>query len=203
MLTVKNLNKSFSNTCVLQNVSFSIDLGKICAISGVNGCGKTTFLKCISGLISYDSGFVEFKSNTNFLFLSDKPNVFGDLTIEENLTILSRYHNQKIDMNIFNDSLEVLNIAELRELPLKFFSQGNLQRNKLVIAMNLQWDYLFIDEPFSNLDHQGIKAFKKIFTRFKSERKSIIFSTHHIDESKSICDKMINIKNSTLASDVI
>jgi ABC-type multidrug transport system ATPase subunit len=106
-------------------------------------------------------------------------------------------------MNIFNDSLEVLNIAELRELPLKFFSQGNLQRNKLVIAMNLQWDYLFIDEPFSNLDDQGIKAFKKIFTRFKSEGKSIIFSTHHIGESKSICDKMINIKNSTLASDVI
>ena len=71
MLKVKNLNKSFSSTCVLKDVSLSIDLGKIYAISGSNGCGKTTFLKCISGLTSYDSGFIKFKSNTNFLFLSD------------------------------------------------------------------------------------------------------------------------------------
>ena len=203
MLKIKNLNKSFSNNCVLKDISLSIDLGKICAISGSNGCGKTTFLKCISGLISYDSGFVEFNSNTNFLFLSDKVNVFGDLTIEENLNVLARYHNQKIDINTFNDSLEELNIKELISLPLKFFSQGNLQRNKLLIAMNLKWDYLFIDEPFSNLDHNGIKAFKEIFTKFKSDGKSIIFSTHLIDESKAICDEMINIKNSTLINDDI
>lgn len=203
MLKVKNLNKSFSSTCVLKDVSLSIDLGKIYAISGSNGCGKTTFLKCISGLTSYDSGFIKFKSNTNFLFLSDRVNIFGDLNMIENLKVLSRYHNQKIDINIFNDSLEELNIKDLSNLPLKFFSQGNLQRNKLLVALNFKWDYLLIDEPFSNLDHQGVRAFKKIFTRFKSEGKSIIFSTHHIDESKSICDKMINIKNSTLISDVI
>ena len=203
MLKVKNLNKSFSSTCVLKDVSLSIDLGKIYAISGSNGCGKTTFLKCISGLSSYDSGFIKFKSNTNFLFLSDRVNIFGDLNMIENLNVLSRYHNQKIDINIFNDSLEELNIKDLSNLPLKFFSQGNLQRNKLLVALNFKWDYLLIDEPFSNLDHQGVRAFKKIFTRFKSEGKSIIFSTHHIDESKSICDKMINIKNSTLISDVI
>ena len=174
MLKVKNLNKSFSNTCVLKDVSFSIDLGKICAISGSNGCGKTTFLKCISGLTSYDSGFVKFKPNTNFLFLSDKVNIFGDLNMKENLNVLSRYHNQKIDINTFNDSLEELNIKELSSLPLKLFSQGNLQRNKLLIALNLKWDYLFIDEPFSNLDYHGIKVFKKIFTRFKSDGKSAI-----------------------------
>ena len=88
-------------------------------------------------------------------------------------------------------------------LPLKFFSQGNLQRNKLLVAMNLNWDYLFIDEPFSNLDRYGIKIFKEIFTSLKSNGKSIIFSTHHIDESKSICDSMISIKNATFKSNVI
>jgi|TARA_B100001094_G_C18154461_1_gene785598 ABC-type multidrug transport system ATPase subunit len=202
MLTIKNLNKSFSSIHVLKDISMSLDLGKICAISGSNGCGKTTFLKCISGLTSFDSGDIEFKSNSNFLFLSDKVNVFGDLTMKENLTVLSRYHNQMIDLNKFNDSLEKLNIKNLSSLPLKFFSQGNLQRNKLLIAMNLKWDYLFVDEPFSNLDYHGIKAFKEIFTSFKSSGKSIIFSTHHIDESKSICDEMIDIKNSTLVRNV-
>ena len=203
MLTVKNLRKSFSSTCVLNDVCLSMDVGKICAISGSNGCGKTTFLKCISGLVSYDSGSVEFKSNTNFLFLSDKANIFGDLTMEENLIVLARYHNQNINMNQFYDSLDKLNIKELKNLPLKFFSQGNLQRNKLLVAMNLNWDYLFIDEPFSNLDRYGIKIFKEIFTSLKSNGKSIIFSTHHIDESKSICDSMISIKNATFESNVI
>ena len=137
-------------------------------------------------------------------FIVDKraKHVFGDLTMKENLTVLSRYHNQMIDLNKFNDSLEKLNIKNLSSLPLKFFSQGNLQRNKLLIAMNLKWDYLFVDEPFSNLDYHGIKAFKEIFTSFKSSGKSIIFSTHHIDESKSICDEMIDIKNSTLVRNV-
>tara|TARA_S200000501_G_scaffold378970_1_gene445575 strand:+ start:6458 stop:7069 length:612 start_codon:yes stop_codon:yes gene_type:complete len=200
MLIVKNLNKSFSNIHVLRDVSFSIALGKICALTGANGCGKTTFLKCLSGLVNYESGSVEFKSMSNFLFLSDKNNIFGDLTIEENLNVICRYRNQNFDKDVFNESLQRLDIKNLSTLPLKYFSQGNLQRNKLCIAMNLGWDYLFIDEPFSNLDSNGIQVFKEVFTTLKLQNKTIIFSTHHLDESRSICDNMISIENTTITN---
>ena len=194
MLKVRNLSKSFSNSSILKDVNFTLDQGKICAVLGSNGSGKTTFLKCLSGLMSYDEGVVDFRSKNGHLFLSDKLNIFGDLTIKQNLEVLSRYYNQDFNQASFKESLKLLNINQYKELPLKFLSRGNLQRNKLCVAINLNWDYLLIDEPFSNLDYDGVKIFKDIFENFKSENKSIIFSTHQNDDN-SFCDKVVIIED--------
>ena len=194
MLKVRNLSKSFSNSSILKDVNFTLDQGKICAVVGSNGSGKTTFLKCLSGLMSYDEGVIDFSSQNGHLFLSDKLNIFGDLTIKQNLEVLSRYYNQDFNQASFKESLKLLNINQYRELPLKFLSRGNLQRNKLCVAINLNWDYLLIDEPFSNLDYDGVKIFKDIFENFKSENKSIIFSTHQNDDN-SFCDKLVIIED--------
>lgn len=194
MLQVINLSKSFSHTSILKNVHFELELGKICVIVGNNGSGKTTFLKCLSGLMNYDSGSINYNCSNGHLFLSDKLNIFGDLTIEENLKVVSTYHNQNYDQTFFNDSLKTLNIEQFKDLPLKFLSRGNLQRNKLCIAMNLNWDYLLIDEPFSNLDREGIKIFNNIFEDFKSKNKSIIYSTHQNTEQSSF-DSIISVED--------
>ena len=194
MLKVRNLSKSFSNSSILKDVNFTLDQGKICAVVGSNGSGKTTFLKCLSGLMSYDEGVIDFCSQNGHLFLSDKLNIFGDLTIKQNLEVLSRYYNQDFNQASFKESLKLLNINQYKELPLKFLSRGNLQRNKLCVAINLNWDYLLIDEPFSNLDYDGVKIFKDIFENFKSENKSIIFSTHQNDDN-SFCDKVVIIED--------
>ena len=194
MLQVINLSKSFSQTSILKNVHFELELGKICVIVGNNGSGKTTFLKCLSGLMNYDSGSIDYNCLNGHLFLSDKLNIFGDLTIEENLKVVSTYHNQSYDQTFFNDSLKTLNIEQFKDLPLKFLSRGNLQRNKLCIAMNLNWDYLIIDEPFSNLDREGIKIFNNIFEDFKSKNKSIIYSTHQNTEQSSF-DSIISVED--------
>ena len=194
MLQVINLSKSFSQTSILKHVHFELELGKICVIVGNNGSGKTTFLKCLSGLMNYDSGSIDYNCLNGHLFLSDKLNIFGDLTIEENLKVVSTYHNQNYDQTFFNDSLKTLNIEQFKDLPLKFLSRGNLQRNKLCIAMNLNWDYLLIDEPFSNLDREGIKIFNNIFEDFKSKNKSIIYSTHQNTEQSSF-DSIISVED--------
>ena len=194
MLTVDNLSKSFSNTTILKDINFSLELGKICVITGNNGSGKTTFLKCLSGLMNYESGTINFNSDNGYLFLSDKLNIFGDLNIEENLKVLSTYHNHTFDESVFKESLSILNIKQFKDLPLKFLSRGNLQRNKLCIAMNLNWDYLIIDEPFSNLDKKGIKIFNEVFNNFKLKNKSIIFSTHQNEHKLSI-DKIISVED--------
>ncbi len=194
MLKVRNLSKSFSNSSILKDVNFTLDQGKICAVVGSNGSGKTTFLKCLSGLMSYDEGVIDFGSQNGHLFLSDKLNIFGDLTIKQNLEVLSRYYNQDFNQASFKESLKLLNINQYKELPLKFLSRGNLQRNKLCVAINLNWDYLLIDEPFSNLDYDGVKIFKNIFENFKSENKSIIFSTHQNDDN-SFCDKVVIVED--------
>ena len=84
MLEIKNLRKSFSSNCVLDDISCSFSKGKIIALLGKNGSGKTTFLKCIGNIMNIDDGQIEY-NDSNFIFINDKPNMFGDLTIYENL----------------------------------------------------------------------------------------------------------------------
>ena len=201
MLSVEKLSKKYSNKSVLNGINFHLSYGEIISISGPNGSGKTTFLKCLANLINFDSGNII--SDKNFVFLSDKPNIFGELTIEENLKIILRQYGQSFDEECFNISLEQLKIKNLEHLQLKFFSRGNLQRNKLLIAMNIDWDYLLIDEPFSNLDEDGIKIFQNIFQNWKKNNKSIIFSSHMIEKSKEISTKNFIIKNQDLVQNVI
>ena len=69
--------------------------------------------------------------------------------------------------------------------------------------MNIDWDYLLIDEPFSNLDEDGIKIFQNIFQNWKKNNKSIIFSSHMIEKSKEISTKNFIIKNQDLVQNVI
>ena len=201
MLSVEKLSKKYSNKSVLNGINFRLSYGEIISISGPNGSGKTTFLKCLANLINFDSGNII--SDKNFVFLSDKPNIFGELTIKENLKIILRQYDQSFDEECFNISLEQLKIKNLEHLQLKFFSRGNLQRNKLLIAMNIDWDYLLIDEPFSNLDEDGIKIFQNIFQNWKKNNKSIIFSSHMIEKSKEISTKNFIIKNQDLVQNVI
>ena len=166
MLQITNLSKSFSDTKVLDNISHTVDSGKLVALLGKNGSGKTTFLKCISGLEKINSGDVDY-NGSSFLFLNDKANIFSDLTILNNLKCILRFYNQDLDMDTYNKYLNLLGLKEFESLPLKYLSRGNLQRNKLFIALNLSWKYLLIDEPFTNLDDSAQDIFRDIFLDLK------------------------------------
>ena len=193
MLNIRNLNKSFSDTRVLNNISLSIDSGKLVALLGKNGSGKTTFLKCVSNIMNIDSGNIE-HNQSRILFLNDKENMFSDLNILDNMKCILNFYNQSLDLDIYNQYLSLLGLKEFENLKLKNLSKGNIQRNKLLIALNLSWDYLLIDEPFSNLDDSGKDTVKEIFLNLKSKNKTIIFSTHNFNQVKDICDESFMIK---------
>ena len=198
MLQITNLSKSFSDTKVLDNISYTVDSGKLVALLGKNGSGKTTFLKCISNIMNIDSGHVDY-NGSSFLFLNDKANIFSDLTILNNLKCILRFYNQDLDIDIYNKYLNLLGLKEFESLPLKYLSRGNLQRNKLFIALNLSWKYLLIDEPFTNLDDSAQDIFRDIFLDLKSRDKTIIFSTHNFSHMSDICDQSIKIEMGKIA----
>ena len=193
MLNIRNLSKSFSNTKILNDISLSIDSGKLVALLGKNGSGKTTFLKCVSNIMNIDSGNVDC-NQSRILFLNDKENIFSDLNILDNMKCILHFYNQSLDLDVYNKYLSVLGLKEFENLKLKNLSKGNIQRNKLLIALNLSWDYLLIDEPFSNLDDSGKGIVKEIFLHLKSKNKTIIFSTHNFNQVKDICDESFMIK---------
>ena len=193
MLQITNLSKSFSDTKVLDNISHTVDSGKLVALLGKNGSGKTTFLKCISNIMNIDSGHINY-NGSSFLFLNDKANIFSDLTILNNLKCILRSYNQDLNVDNYNKYLDLLNLKEFENLPLKYLSRGNLQRNKLFVALNLSWKYLLIDEPFTNLDDSAQDIFRDIFLDLKSKDKTIIFSTHNFSYVSDICDQSIKIE---------
>ena len=198
MLQITNLSKSFSDTKVLDNISHTVDSGKLVALLGKNGSGKTTFLKCISNIMNIDSGDVDY-NGSSFLFLNDKANIFSDLTILNNIKCILRFYNQDLDMDTYNKYLNLLGLKEFESLPLKYLSRGNLQRNKLFIALNLSWKYLLIDEPFTNLDDSAQDIFRDIFLDLKSRDRTIIFSTHNFSHVSDICDQSIKIEMGKIA----
>ena len=105
MLEVKNLSKSFSSLCVIDNVSCKFKEGEIIALLGENGSGKTTMLKCLANIVNIDNGEINYNNN-QFIFINDKPNIFGDLSIKENLKCILSIYNQKINLNKYDKLLE-------------------------------------------------------------------------------------------------
>ena len=95
--------------------------------------------------------------------------------------------------------MNLLGIKELESLPLKYLSRGNIQRNKLFIALNLSWEYLLIDEHFNNIDDSAQAVFREIFLDLKSKNKTIIFSTHNFNHVSDICDQSIKIDKGKVA----
>ncbi len=194
MLEIKHLRKSFSSNCVLDNISCSFSKGKIIALLGQNGSGKTTFLKCLGNIMNIDSGEIKYNAS-NFLFINDKPNIFGDLTIYENLRYILSIYNHKFDSDIYKKSIKDLGLNSMQSVPLKHLSAGNIQRNKILIALNTNWEYLLIDEPFSNLDKEGSIIVKDTFSSLKNEDRTILFSTHNFINVSDICDISFEIKD--------
>ena len=199
MLEIKNLRKSFSSNCVLDDISCSFSKGKIIALLGKNGSGKTTFLKCVGNIMNIDSGEIEYNSNS-FLFINDKPNIFGDLTIYENLRYILSIYNQKFDSERYQRSIKDLGLNSMQSICLKHLSAGNIQRNKILIALNIHWKYLLIDEPFSNLDREGSIIVKEILSKLKSQNKTVLFSTHNFIDISDICDMSFQIKDGKLVN---
>tara|TARA_Y100001936_G_scaffold242516_1_gene279916 strand:+ start:348 stop:953 length:606 start_codon:yes stop_codon:yes gene_type:complete len=199
VLEIKNLRKSFSSNCVLDDISCSFSKGKIIALLGKNGSGKTTFLKCIGNIMNIDSGEIEYNSNS-FLFINDKPNIFGDLTIYENLRYILSIYNQEFDSERYQRSIKDLGLNSMQSIRLKHLSAGNIQRNKILIALNIDWKYLLIDEPFSNLDREGSIIVKEILSKLKSQNKTVLFSTHNFIDISDICDMSFQIKDGKLVN---
>ena len=194
MLEIKNLRKSFSSNCVLNDISCSFSKGKIIALLGKNGSGKTTFLKCVGNIMNIDSGEIEY-NDSNFIFINDKSNIFGDLTIYENLRYILSIYNQKFDSDRYQKSIQDLGLNSMQSIHLKHLSAGNIQRNKILIALNTNWEYLLIDEPFSNLDKEGSIIVKKLLSNLKNQNKTVLFSTHNFIDISDICDMSFEIKD--------
>lgn len=209
-IEIKNLNKSYGNRNIINDLSFDIDKNEIVALIGKSGSGKSTVLNMIGLLETIDSGEIKIKSqilpdinskkammirrNTiNYLFQTYA--LINHKTVLENLLISMEYTNLKKSekLNYIRNTLKDLGIDNLIESPVNTLSGGESQRVSLARCILKPGDIILADEPTGSLDpNMSHTVFDILFSLRENYDKTILIVTHDMDLAKN-CDRIISL----------
>ncbi|MGN9163524.1 ABC transporter ATP-binding protein [Clostridium sulfidigenes] len=206
MIKFENISKKFKNTTVLSDVSFEIEKGKLVAIIGESGCGKTTTLKMINGLITPTSGKIYINNEDistknvidlrrNMGYVIQQTGLFPHMTIRENIELIPKVQNKNPE-DITQQTYNLMDMVGLdcdkflNRYPVEL-SGGQQQRVGVARAFATNPDIILMDEPFSALDPITRSSLQDELVNLQSKlKKTIIFVTHDMDEAIKISDKM-------------
>lgn len=206
-LQVDGLTKSYGEKKALDNFSMHISEGEIVGLVGRNGAGKTTLLNCIAGNIFPDEGSIFF-DKYNLLKESEIRKDFGILIQPSFLDYMNTYDNLRLLQNavgiwdekiIRKQSDEVLKMVGLEnkgKTYVRSFSFGMKQRLGFAQALLNGHKFMILDEPFVGLDINGREMVKEHIRKIVKEKQiGVIFSDHNLDEVRSLCERVIVIKD--------
>ena len=195
MLKVDNLSYAYSDKYLFENLNLYLDIKTITKVSGSNGSGKTTFLKNISGILQDYEGEILYLnenikdiSSPNIFYAGHKNGFKDNLTVEENL--INDLRNPVFDLDKIKNYLSDFGCEVSFSTPLGNCSEGQKKKILLSLFASVKADLYVLDEPFSNLDDEGIDCLNKIFWQKTSEGSSIIFTSH---ENQGKSSQEINI----------
>ena len=205
-LEVKNLEKKFKNFTAVKNINFQIDNGHTLGVLGPNGCGKTTTIGMLLGLIKPSNGEIliddENFENLNrekilsqFNFASPYVELPKKLTVKENLEIYGRLYGVKDLARRIQEISDDLNLSLFLNKKTGELSSG--QKNRVSLAKSLinNPKILFLDEPTASLDPDIGDFVRNYIEDYKSKNKvSILLASHNMKEVERLCDQVIMMK---------
>jgi ABC-2 type transport system ATP-binding protein len=210
-IEVKNLLKQYGKQKAVNNISFKVDKGEIVGFLGPNGAGKSTTMKIITGYIQQTSGeaFVSgINVNENPLqikkkigYLPEANALYYDMYIREYLGFIAELHRlngkakQRIEEVITLTGLTVESKKRIGQL-----SKGYKQRVGLAAALVHDPEVLILDEPTSGLDPNQIVEIREVIKQ-QGKNKTVLFSSHILQEVEAICDRVIIIHKGELVAD--
>jgi ABC-2 type transport system ATP-binding protein len=196
-LKAENLCKTFNGFVAVNNLSIVIESGEIFGLLGPNGAGKTTSIKMITGLLKPDSGKVEFNINVNDgqnnrLKVGLCPQelvLWNNLTCIEQLVFIAEMYNVPylVARERAKKLLEKIGLSEKSKKLVKTLSGGMQRRMNLIMALMHDPEILILDEPEAGLDPQS-RVMVRDFIYSLSKTKTVIFTTHNMDEADRLCD---------------
>ena len=206
LLNVQNLEKSFGTNKVVDDLSFQISAGECLGVIGPNGAGKTTTLRMCLGLTTPDAGSITFFDTLSMPdeamaikarlgVVSQMDTLDPDFTAEENLLVYGRYFGMK-DRDI---KARIAQLLEFGALTSKAkakpgeLSGGMKRRLSLSRALINQPQMLLLDEPTTGLDPQARHLMWERLQMLMQEGKSILLTTHFMDEAERLCDRLLVI----------
>ncbi len=190
----------------VEDLSFTVEKGKVIGFFGPNGAGKSTTIKMMVGLIHPSRGGVKIngyeakdcRSRVKLGYLPENPNFPRGIKGIEIINYYAKLLNAKISKEEIYDSLKLAGIFYAKDLHAHKYSKGMTQRLALAVSILGDPEILIFDEPLSGLDPIGRKEFKDIIFRLKERKKTIFFSSHVLADSKELCDKIAVLVNGRL-----
>ena len=205
-IEINNLNKSFGNILAVKNINFKIDKGTIIGLLGPNGCGKSTTIGMLLGLIKPTSGTVVINgqnienNRTNLLekmnFISPYIELPKKLTVEENLKVYGRLYGVKNLESKISELMEKLNLTQFKKRKTGELSSGQKNRVSLAKALVNDPEILLLDEPTASLDPDVSDYIRTFIEDFASKKgTTILLASHNMNEVERLCHEVMMMKN--------
>lgn len=202
ILDIQNLTKKYGDLVAVNEISVSIDSGRIFGFIGPNGAGKTTTIKSIAGLLAFDSGSILIdnkdiekhpsQAKSVIGYIPDTPFMYDKLTGREFLYFIARIF--KMDKKSIENNIkryaELFEFEDYMDMKTEEYSHGMKQRIVIASALIHEPKLILIDEPMVGLDPKIGKIVKDTFRSYADNGGSIFVSTHTLSLAEEICDEI-------------
>ena len=194
LLQIKNLVKHYPTVKAVNGIDITLKTGVCFGLLGPNGAGKTTTIEILEGINQATSGDIfykgkplgnQFRNEAGIMFQSTALQDY--ITVRETLEMFSKLYPQHADLN---ELIIRCNLTEYLDQDNRELSGGQRQRLLLAIALVNDPDILFLDEPTTGLDPQARRNFWDLINDIKAEGKTIVLTTHYMDEAYILCDEI-------------
>jgi ABC-2 type transport system ATP-binding protein len=207
-IEIKNLSKEYNNILAVKNINFTINKGSIVGLLGPNGCGKTTTIGMMLGLIKPTSGTVfingqNIENENNRTKILEKVNFISPyvelpkkLTVEENLKVYGKLYGVSNLKDKISDLMKQLNLFEFKKRKTGELSSGQKNRVSLAKALINEPEILFLDEPTASLDPDVGDYIRTYIENFASKKgTTILLASHNMNEVERLCNEVMMMKN--------
>ena len=201
-MMVEHINKWFGSFQAIKDLSMDVREGVMFGFVGPNGAGKTTTMRMILDLLRPDAGAITWNGvpvsevpRREFGYLPEERGLYPRMETQEQLLFLARLSGMSREdaLKSLNDWLERFQITAYRHKKIEELSKGNQQKVQFLAAILHNPELLVMDEPFSGLDPVNAAALKEAFLDMRQRGKTIIFSTHQLEQVEEMCEDMLLI----------
>ena len=219
IVQLKNVSKQYKDANFkLENISFDINKKEVIGIIGRNGTGKSTILKMINGIVSYDSGDILYKNSSiksmdastlrntrkNLAYIFQHSNLIDNKSGYYHLSLVYKLNKVSVDKKKIDDILEFMNITRLKNSLCGSLSGGEQQKVAIAMALLQEPEVLLCDEISSALDTNSEKEIFALLNKLRTTTDiSIVMISHSLSLLKNFCDRVVVIDDSTIKDIVV
>lgn len=209
MVTIKGLCKRYKNAdhYAIKNINLQINAGEVFGFIGANGAGKSTTIKCITGILPFSEGSIEIagfdiaknpiEAKRNIGYVSDNHSVYDKLTGREYVNFLADVYgvSKEVRVQRLKTLAEKFELSDKLDNQIRSYSHGMKQKICVIGALIHEPKVWILDEPLTGLDPKSAKELKELMREHCDKGNAVFFSSHVLEVVEKLCDRIAIIKN--------